>query len=93
VDVSKNFFSACGHAVEGKELFSGTYQMDSNGFSEFLKKTKGARSMRRAMMRSIGLSLGIVFFLFCGGFIGKLRRKSFRTFYPDLQQLTEFNII
>jgi transposase len=37
VDVSKDFFSAAGLDEEGKELFSGSYEMDSNGFSEFLK--------------------------------------------------------
>ena len=37
VDVSKDFFSAVGLDKEGKELFSGTYEMNSNGFSEFLK--------------------------------------------------------
>jgi len=37
VDVSKDFFSAAGLDEQGKELFSGSYEMDSNGFSEFLK--------------------------------------------------------
>jgi len=37
VDVSKDFFSAAGLDGEGKELFSGFYEMVSNGFSEFLK--------------------------------------------------------
>ena len=37
VDVSKDFFSAAGLDEEGKEHFSGTYEMDSHGFSEFLK--------------------------------------------------------
>jgi len=37
VDVSKDFFSAAGLDGQGKELFSGSYEMDSNGFSEFLK--------------------------------------------------------
>lgn len=36
-DVSKDFFSASGLNAEGKELFSGTYEMNSHGFSEFLK--------------------------------------------------------
>jgi transposase len=36
-DVSKDFFSASGLGAEGKELFSGTYKMNSRGFSEFLK--------------------------------------------------------
>jgi len=36
-DVSKDFFSATGLDKEGKELFSGTYEMNSHGFSEFLK--------------------------------------------------------
>ena len=37
VDVSKDFFSASGLGAEGKECFSGTYEMNSSGFSEFLK--------------------------------------------------------
>jgi transposase len=37
VDVSKDFFSACSLDAEGEELFSGTYEMNSNGFSEFLR--------------------------------------------------------
>ncbi|OGP89012.1 MAG: hypothetical protein A2156_05040 [Deltaproteobacteria bacterium RBG_16_48_10] len=37
VDVSKDFFSASGLGAEGKECFSGTYEMNSHGFSEFLK--------------------------------------------------------
>jgi transposase len=37
VDVSKDFFSAVGLDKEGKELFSGTYEMNSNGFSEILR--------------------------------------------------------
>ena len=37
VDVSKDFFSATGLDEEGKEFFPGTYEMNSNGFSEFLK--------------------------------------------------------
>jgi hypothetical protein len=37
VDVSKDFFSAARLEGEGKEHFSGTYEMNSNGFSEFLK--------------------------------------------------------
>src|SRR5512136_1379357 len=37
VDVSKDFFSAAGLDEEAKELFSGSYEMNSNGFSEFLK--------------------------------------------------------
>jgi transposase len=37
VDVSKDFFSAAGLDEEGKEHFSGTYEMNSHGFSEFLK--------------------------------------------------------
>jgi transposase len=37
VDVSKDFFSAAGLDEEGKEHFSGTYKMNSHGFSEFLK--------------------------------------------------------
>ncbi len=36
-DVSKDFFSAAGLDEEGKELFSGSYEMNSHGFSEFLK--------------------------------------------------------
>ena len=36
-DISKDFFSAAGLDEEGKELFSGTYEMSSQGFSEFLK--------------------------------------------------------
>ncbi len=37
VDVSKNYFSVCSLDIEGRELFSGSYEMNSNGFSEFLK--------------------------------------------------------
>jgi transposase len=37
VDVSKDFFSASGLGTEGKERLSGTYEMNSYGFSEFLK--------------------------------------------------------
>jgi transposase len=37
VDVSKDFFSASGIRAEGKECFSGTYEMNSYGFSAFLK--------------------------------------------------------
>jgi len=37
VDVSKDFFSTAGLDGEGKELFSATYEMNSNGFKEFLK--------------------------------------------------------
>jgi len=37
VDVSKDFFSASGLSGEGKERFSGTYEMKADGFSEFLK--------------------------------------------------------
>ena len=36
-DVSKNFFSASGLGTEGEERFSGTYEMNSQGFSVFLK--------------------------------------------------------
>jgi transposase len=37
IDVSKDFFSAAGLDGEGEELFSGSYEMNSHGFSEFLK--------------------------------------------------------
>ena len=37
VDVSKDFFSASGLSAEGEEYFSGTYEMNSHGFLEFLK--------------------------------------------------------
>ncbi len=37
VDVSKDIFSASGLGGEGRECFSGTYEMNSGGFSEFLK--------------------------------------------------------
>jgi transposase len=37
VDVSKDSFSTAGLDGEGKELFSASYEMDSNGFMEFLK--------------------------------------------------------
>ena len=36
-DVSKDFFCASGLGAEGKERFSGTYEMSSHGFSGFLK--------------------------------------------------------
>ena len=38
VDISKDFFSASGLNAEGKDCFSGTYEMNSQGFSEFLKR-------------------------------------------------------
>jgi len=37
VDVSKDSFSAAGLDAEGKECFSGSYSMDSGGFSKFLE--------------------------------------------------------
>ena len=37
MDVSKDLFAAAGIDSEGKESFSGSYSMDSNGFGEFLK--------------------------------------------------------
>ncbi len=37
VDVSKDYFSVCSLDIERRELFSGSYEMNSNGFSEFLK--------------------------------------------------------
>lgn len=37
VDVSKDFFSATGLDEEGGELFSASYEMNSNGFGQFLK--------------------------------------------------------
>ena len=37
IDVSKDFFSAAGLDREGEELFSGSYEMNSHGFSEFLR--------------------------------------------------------
>jgi len=37
VDVSKDIFSGSGLSAEGKEHFSGTYEMNSQGFSEFLQ--------------------------------------------------------
>jgi transposase len=37
VDVSKDFFSVSSLSAEGKECFSGTYEMNAYGFSEFLK--------------------------------------------------------
>jgi transposase len=45
VDVSKDFFCACGLDDEGEELFSGTYEMNSHGFSEFfeLVSSRGGR--------------------------------------------------
>jgi transposase len=36
-DVSKDFFTAAGLDEEGKEHFSGTYEMNFHGYSEFLK--------------------------------------------------------
>jgi transposase len=36
-DVSRDFFSAAGLDQEGKEHFSGSYEMNSQGFSVFLK--------------------------------------------------------
>jgi hypothetical protein len=36
VDVSKDFFSAAGLDGEGKELFLGSYEMNTSGFSEFI---------------------------------------------------------
>lgn len=37
IDVSKDFFSAAGLDREGEELFSGSYEMNSHGFLEFLR--------------------------------------------------------
>ena len=37
VDVSKDYFSVSGLDAEGKERFSGSYEMNSHGFSEFLE--------------------------------------------------------
>ena len=37
IDVSKDFFATAGIDSEGKESFSRSYSMDSNGFEEFLK--------------------------------------------------------
>ena len=37
IDVSKDLFSAAGLNGEGEELFSGSYEMNSHGFSEFLR--------------------------------------------------------
>ena len=37
IDVSKDFFSAAGIDSGGKELFTGSYSMDSKGFEELLK--------------------------------------------------------
>jgi transposase len=37
VDISKDSFSAAGLDAEGNECFSGSYSMDSDGFSKFLE--------------------------------------------------------
>ena len=37
IDVSKDFFATAGIDSEGKESFSRSYSMDSNGFDDFLK--------------------------------------------------------
>jgi len=37
IDVSKDFFATAGINSEGKESFSRSYSMDSNGFDDFLK--------------------------------------------------------
>ena len=37
IDVSKDFFSAAVLDREGEELFLGSYEMNSHGFSEFLR--------------------------------------------------------
>ena len=37
IDVSKDFFATAGIDAEGKESFSRSYVMDSNGFGDFLK--------------------------------------------------------
>jgi hypothetical protein len=37
VDISKDSFSAAGLDGEGKEWFSGSYSMDSEGFCKFLE--------------------------------------------------------
>src|SRR5512139_2179240 len=37
IDVSKDFFATAGIDSEGKESFSRSYSMDSNGFEDFLK--------------------------------------------------------
>ena len=48
-DVSKDFFCTSGLGAEGKERFSGTYEMNSNGFSEFFK-TLSSQGERRDQM-------------------------------------------
>jgi transposase len=50
VDVSKDFFSAAGLDEEGKEHFSGTYEMNSHGFSEFLKALSSHGERRDQMI-------------------------------------------
>ena len=50
VDVSKDFFSAVGLDKEGKELFSGTYEMNSNGFSEILRTISSQGERRDQVM-------------------------------------------
>jgi transposase len=37
IDVSKDLFSAAGINAEGKEIFSASYEMNSDGFAQFLK--------------------------------------------------------
>jgi transposase len=50
VDVSKDFFSAVGLDKEDKELFSGTYEMNSNGFSEILRTLSSHGERRDQVM-------------------------------------------
>ena len=50
VDVSKDFFSAVGLDKEGKELISGTYEMNSNGFSEILRTISSHGERRDQVM-------------------------------------------
>ena len=56
-DVSKDFFCPSGLGAEGKERFSGTYEMNSNGFSEFFK-TLSSQAERRDQMIVVMESTG-----------------------------------
>ena len=51
VDVSKDSFSAAGLDAEGKECFSGSYSMDSDGFSKFLEiVTAHCRDLQKVLV-------------------------------------------
>jgi len=51
IDVSKDFFATAGIDSEGKEPFSRSYSMDSNGFDDFLKTmTSHCKDLSKVMV-------------------------------------------